>query len=314
MAVTGTRVADTVDLLPAADPENVLYVGGGAMKGAYAAGNLHRLAEEGLQERIDVVYAESAGIPSAAYFLADQPGAVDIYFGPLCDGFIDTSVGTLLRGIGERLLRGADVHDHPEDAVQIMDVDRALHIFEQQRPLDVEQLQAQDTPLYASLLEVCTGQQVYRDIRDDPLQGIKAGICRPPYYSGSVEIDGRRYVDGMTARHLDFSQLRERHPSAQIIVLDNYTADDLERAGRLLEAPVIARMQEDWSFSDVWTFLEGKGKQHMASREAAAEDDNAHLVHPETSISRATTDPDEVRAVYEEGRADGEEIARLLEP
>src|SRR5436190_12716256 len=110
---------------PAARHTTALIVEGGAMRGAWAAGVLAFLHEQG-RHHYDLVYAASSGACSAAYFVADmwQPGLA------------------IWRELACKCIRKTNVLRHKPfvDLAYLVD-----HIMRQRVPLSVEALQTGGT-------------------------------------------------------------------------------------------------------------------------------------------------------------------------
>ena len=67
----------------------VLYCGGGAMSGIFGSGVFAAFREIGLYEKIKVIYAGSAGVMNASYFLTNRVGlGASIYYDDLTSNFI----------------------------------------------------------------------------------------------------------------------------------------------------------------------------------------------------------------------------------
>jgi predicted patatin/cPLA2 family phospholipase len=69
--------------------KKVVYIGGGAMAGVYSAGVMTSMLEDkDIFNKIEAVYASSAGCFVAAYFLAGQPEGASIFYDDLIANFI----------------------------------------------------------------------------------------------------------------------------------------------------------------------------------------------------------------------------------
>jgi predicted patatin/cPLA2 family phospholipase len=156
-----------------------LVLEGGAMRAAAPAGGALALAHLGLTNAFDSIYATSAGVINAAYFMAGQgDSGITIYFDDLTTGqFINR-------------LR----------FWKIVDVDYVFdQVVTQRKPLDTARVLASRTQLYAALIDINTGLGSVIDARATAaplLSVIKAALAMPVLYNRTVEIEGKACMDG----------------------------------------------------------------------------------------------------------------------
>lgn len=157
-----------------------LIVEGGAMRGAWAAGVLGYLREQG-RRQYDLVYAASSGACSAAYFVADMwEPAVTIWRNFACNVVRKTN-----------FLR----HKPVIDLAYLVD-----HVFRQHVPLSVEALQQAPTRFYIVLTDCQTGEPVYFHVRDERVfDALRATSSMPLATRGYAFVDGHPYADGGVA-------------------------------------------------------------------------------------------------------------------
>src|ERR1700720_653400 len=140
--------------------KSALIVEGGAMRGAWSAGVLAWLHEQG-RRQFDLVYAASSGACSAAYFVAGmwEPG-LGIWRDLACRAVRKTN-----------FLRRKPIID----LAYLVD-----HVFRQDVPLSVEALQETPTQFYIVLTDCHTGDPVYFHARDDRVfEALRATSAMP---------------------------------------------------------------------------------------------------------------------------------------
>ena len=154
-----------------------LIVEGGAMRGAWAAGVLAFLYEQG-RRQYDFVYAASSGACSAAYFVAGmyEPG-LSIWREQACKVVRKTN-----------LLRRKPIID----LAYLVD-----QVFRQHVPLSVEALQKAPTRFFIVLTDCHTGEPVYFHVCDDRVfAALRATSTMPLATRGYDYVDGHPFADG----------------------------------------------------------------------------------------------------------------------
>jgi len=157
-----------------------LIVEGGAMRGAWAAGVLAFLHEQG-RRQYDLVYAASSGACSAAYFVAGmwEPGL------------------TIWREHASKVVRKANFLRHKPiiDLAYLVD-----HVFRQHVPLSVEALQKAPTRFFIVLTDCQTGEPVYFHARDERVfAALRATSSMALATRGFDYVDGQPFADGGVA-------------------------------------------------------------------------------------------------------------------
>lgn len=156
-----------------------LVLDGGAMRAVGPAGGAVALEHLGLTDIFDEVYATSAGVMNASYFLSGQGDmGITIYFDDLTTGrFIN-----------------------PLRFWKIVDVDYLIsEIVRGRKPLDVQRVLRSPTRFYATVMDKTTGEASLIDTKrsDTPLLTIiKAALAIPVLYNRTVEIEGKAGMDG----------------------------------------------------------------------------------------------------------------------
>jgi len=180
IAVLRERGARLAKGLPREDGRRVaLVIEGGAMRGVVSGAGAAAIAQLGLREVFDEVYATSAGAMNAAYFISGQADlGITIYFEELASReFIN-----------------------PWRLWKIMDVDLVFsHIISRVKPLDVEAILASRTRFLVAMSEYRTGKARLVDVQASPTpltQILKAATSIPVLYNRLTEVDGELCFDG----------------------------------------------------------------------------------------------------------------------
>jgi len=154
-----------------------LIVEGGAMRGAWAAGVLGFLYEQG-RRQYDLVYAASSGACSAAYFVA---------------GMCQPSLG-IWRELACKVVRKTNLLRRKPiiDLAYLVD-----KVFRQQVPLSVEALQKAPTRFFIVLTDCHNGEPVYFHACDDRVfAALRATSTMPLATRGFDYVDGHPFADG----------------------------------------------------------------------------------------------------------------------
>ena len=156
-----------------------LVIEGGAMRSVYSAGGVVALAHLGFAELFDEIYATSAGVMNASYFLSDQPSlGITVYY---------ESCTTPLFMNRLRLWK-------------ILDID---YLFDQvvanEKRLDIDKVISSRTKFFVALIDKYLGEAILVEksmTRTPWLQVLKAATSMPVFYNRTVQVDGRACMDG----------------------------------------------------------------------------------------------------------------------
>lgn len=156
-----------------------LVMEGGSLRAACSAGGAAVLAHLGYSDVFDEVYATSASVMNACYFITNQPGTgISTYF----DNCTTTSFLNPLR------------------FWKIVDVDYIFdHVAVHEKPLNLTRLRNSPTRLYVAVTEWETGQGLFIDVKTSNtpiLQTLKASAALPVFYNRRVSVEGRACIDG----------------------------------------------------------------------------------------------------------------------
>ena len=224
------------------DPHTLaLVVGGGGMRGAYAAGMVHALADAGLADGFDVVYGSSAGAyVGTALVLGHGADAAGIFVDDMAGrDFIDP------RRFGSR---------NP-----VVSLDHLLdHILVHSKPTEWQSLVESPVPLRVILTHAGDLQpHVFTGLPhgDDWKRAMRATAAIPLLTGPPVQIDGQGWIDGSVGDPLPVARAL-REGATHVLALMTRTVAELTRhdpAGRTplwarsldLIAPGLGRMTQD---------------------------------------------------------------------
>jgi predicted patatin/cPLA2 family phospholipase len=194
---TGTQASD-------APRTTALIVEGGAMRGAWAAGVLAFLYEQG-RRQYDFVYAASSGACSAAYFVA---------------GMYEPSLSIWREQICQVVRKSNFLRRKPIiDLAYLVD-----HVFRKRVPLSVEALQKAPTRFFIVLTDCQTGEPVYFHVCDDRVfAALRATSTMPLATRGFDYVDGQPFADGGVADPIPIQRaLRDGATDITVVLTHNF--------------------------------------------------------------------------------------------
>lgn len=152
---------------------------GGAMRGVLSAGGAVALAQLGFSEVFDEIYATSAAVMNASYFISNQPLlGISVYFDNCTTSqFVN-----------------------PWRFWKVIDVDYIFdHVAVREKPLDVTRIANSPSRLFVATIDKRTGEAFMIDVKRagvPVLRALKASAAIPIFYNRTVEIGGRPCMDG----------------------------------------------------------------------------------------------------------------------
>ena len=155
-----------------------LVIEGGGMRGVCSGGGAVALAHLGFSDLFDEVYATSAGVMNASYFLSCQPElGITVYYDSLATReFVN-----------------------PLRVWKVLDVDYVFnHVVTVAKPLDVGKILASRSRFFVAVMDKRTSEGIIIDTkktRTPLLQVLKAATAIPVFYNRTVEVDGRPCMD-----------------------------------------------------------------------------------------------------------------------
>ena len=184
-----------------------LVIEGGSVRAASSAGGAVALAQLGFSDTFDHVYATSSGVMNAAYFISNQPlTGISVYF-ENC--------------VSRRFV-------NPLRFWKIIDAD---YIFDEvaveEKPLNTSKIFESPSQFHVAVIDRADGQGFLIDTKASStpmLQCLKASAAIPVFYNRSVEVDGRKCIDGGLRIPFPLKQAIE-HGCTDILVLLTRPAD-----------------------------------------------------------------------------------------
>ena len=271
-----------------------LVLEGGAMRGLYTMGILDVLIENGIA--VDGAVGVSAGAVFGCNYKSNQAGRALRYNMNYCRDPRYCSLRSLIK-TGD--LFGADFcyRELPE----------TLDLF------DNEAYEANPMPFYVVCTDVDTGKPIYHECvtaRDENLLWMRASASLP-LASRIVEIGGQRLMDGGIADPIPLEFSESCGFDRNIVILTRPFGYVKKKNGAM---PLIAHRYKKYP-----EFVRAMAERHLVyNRESAevrkAEKEGRALVfRPEENlpIGRTSHDPEELKRVYDIGRAQG--LKRLQE-
>lgn len=156
-----------------------LVIEGGALRAVCSAGGAVVLCQLGFSGVFDEVYATSAAVMNAAYFITNQPlVGISVYFD-------DCTTSRFV---------------NPLRLWKVVDVDYIFdHVAVHEKPLAVERLLESPTTLHVAVVDRETGEGRMVNTREagtSVLQVLKASAALPVFYNRAVNVNGRPCIDG----------------------------------------------------------------------------------------------------------------------
>jgi len=262
-----------------------LVLEGGGMRGAYANGVL--AAFEAADLGFEAVYGTSAGGALAAWWSAGQADDA----AQTWDYVNDERILSYRRW----LTRQGPLLDH-DGLFEI--------VYEDERPLDVDAVQASDHPVVVTATEVETGDVVYHDLREGNVIDWLRATGRLPLASGPpVEIEGTRYLDGGLADPVPIEKaIEDGHD--EIVVVLNRPERKSEAESWILGAVVGQRYPELFDLvrrhAEIWN-------EKVAIARDPPEGVDVSIVQPGEylDLARLSRDEDKIENAIDTGRRDG---------
>jgi predicted patatin/cPLA2 family phospholipase len=179
-----------------------LVIEGGGMRSVYSGAGAVALAQLGFSDVFDEVYATSAGVMNASYFITNQP-----WLG-MSEYFDNCPTRTFM---------------NPWRFWKILNVDYIVdQVATVEKPLNVGSLLASRTHLLVSACDSQTGELILIDTRTTkaPLsQVLRAAMAIPVLYNRTVEVEGRQLIDSGTTLPFPLAQAIERGCTDVLVLL-----------------------------------------------------------------------------------------------
>ncbi len=277
------------------DPKRrvVLVVQGGGMRAVYTAAAMACLDHYRLQDHFTHAVGSSAGALNSAYFLAHQPGAVNVYIDLLSNkNFVDYRRKTIV------------------DIDYLVDV--ALH---RQFPIDIVKLREAKTNLHIVVTSAGSGR---RFVIDDPLEfgdiyeEFRATTALPIFYDGKVKLKHKLFIDGGVSDLVPALYGASLNPTDIITILSQpLDAHADQRFSQKIILGLLRRIafrQSDAIKKMLPTSTTNLRKNMKAINNGYIGDVKIHTVAPSQALTTgiATIDRQKLEASAEQGWADTE--------
>jgi predicted patatin/cPLA2 family phospholipase len=199
----------------------ILYLGGGAMSGIYGAGVLKGLNDFSLTDKIESIYAGSAGSFNAAYFLAGQIELGQrIYWEDLQNNFIFRK--NIARGILDLLKNRFIKKVAKEKFHNAVNINYLCDVAKSIKKLNLKNIEENPINLFIEVLNIESGEVEYLNFREFPkIDLLKAATSVKPYFFEETEINGKHYIDGTIKEPIGFPYLKNKYPDRKILIVLN---------------------------------------------------------------------------------------------
>lgn len=270
-----------------------LVLEGGAMRGMYTAGVLDVFMDNDIE--FEKIVGVSAGALFGVNLLSKQKGRAIRYSKRF-------NKDKRYLGIGSLIKTG-----------NIVNTKFAYDIVPRKYdPFDDDTYKKQNTPFYAVIENVETGEAEYVQIKSvyDQMDTLRASGSMP-FVSKMVEIDGKRYLDGAIADGIPFKWMQNQGCDKLVVIL---TRDISYQKSKLPE--LLIKLY----YSKFPKTAEKLRHRHEEYNRATAElmelekKGEAFVIRPskEIHISKIEKDENKLQAVYEMGVKDAENCIQAL--
>jgi len=287
----------------------VFYLGGGGMLGLFGAGVLTKVQELDIYDKIEAIYACSAGVFNSSYFLTHQMElGSSIYYEDLTQDFIETK--NVLHGALQRMWNGYIKPLDFNKIVNVMHLDRLIEVAKNDKVLDVSALESSPIPLYVKLFNTETLDIEYKNIHENnPWQLLKASASAIPYYFPSQ--DNGKYIDAAIKEPLGLEYVLKRHPDSKVIAIFNLSQK--RNVGHYLKNVVegmVANSMYRGTFSKCFMKREPSIRKDL---KIAEENERVLLISPSHDFVESwTTDEQELKQFYQDGKDAADIIIEFL--
>lgn len=184
------------------DRKIALVIEGGGMRAVYSAAGATALAQLGYSGLFDEVYATSAGVMNASYFISNQALlGMSVYF----------------ENCATRSFF------NPARFWKVIDVDYIVDkVAAREKRLDVDAVKRSITRLLVAACDYRTGAPVLIDTKatETPIWEVfRAAMAIPVFYNRTVQVEGRAYVDCGTVQPFALMEAIDRGCTDILVLL-----------------------------------------------------------------------------------------------
>jgi|AntAceMinimDraft_16_1070373.scaffolds.fasta_scaffold05412_5 predicted patatin/cPLA2 family phospholipase len=278
----------------------IFIFGGGTMSGIFGGGVATLLQKLDLYDRIDSLYASSAGAHSAAYLLARETQfGSSIYLKDLLGSrFIKRE--KKFQFIYKLLLSFIKKNTKLE---KLVDIDYLMDLEKNKRRLNTEKISQSDINLFIRSFNLEEGKIEYLDGKKDTLKKLQATSAVVPFYPRVVTIHHQSYSDGDTLSSIidPFLEkvIAENRDKTIFLVLNSPRRDKLSLPliinNSLWTALLFFYFKKKFVFQKLKIFSEtSKFKQYSRYP-------NVKIIQPDYNILPYCTDRQKLIAFYRHG-------------
>jgi predicted patatin/cPLA2 family phospholipase len=225
------------------DIKTLLFIPGGGMRGAYAAGSGLALKVLGLIESFDNIVAVSAGL-GIAYFSNTIDDAI-------LAASVFTEECTTKEFIDLRRWR------------RVMDMDFFHDVIRHRKPLNEVAVRSHRSQFWIGVTDAATGQGELIDLKQaqpDMTTALIASAAMPGSFLEPIAVNGRVYVDGEIALPFPIELMVRKFQPTDILILGNHpkgisASEPLFSKGRIIDVvlPVL-----------IWSIIRNRSLQKSA--------------------------------------------------
>ncbi|MFA6271703.1 MAG: patatin-like phospholipase family protein [Patescibacteria group bacterium] len=272
---------------------------GGTMSGTFGAGVSTALQSLNVNERIDSIYATSAGAHNAAYLISEETNiGSSIYYENLINNeFLELNKSKLIY----KML--ASLFTSNNKLKKIINIDYLIDIEKNAKKLDTEKIANSNINFFIRVFNVNERKEQYLDGKSETLIKLNATTAIVPFYPRQIMINGVRSCNGDTLSVIidpELEKMINANPDKKIYFVFNNK--DKERNS-------FAYLMREF----IWTlFLMKYFKSTFALRKLKVKSENAKLnkylkypnikiIEPDFSTSVFCTDKNKLLKAYENG-------------
>lgn len=193
----------------------------------------------------------------------------------------------------------------------LLDLDYLMDVEKNAKKLDVGAIVNQPIPFFIAAYDVEARHVVFLDGKQDTLQTLKASSSAPPFFAETVEVRGRRYLDGGLIQNWDVDHIVRDHPDKKIVyVINNKKAawfTGLSLPYYFLEA-LLNLMSFGWQIS--WGRL--KNAFSYETEKKLSGFNNVTIISNSLQFTNSITDKMKLLEIYEHGLQEGGKALKTI--
>lgn len=270
---------------------------GGGLRGVYGAGVLDYCLDHGI--RFDLGIGVSAGSANISSYIAGQSGRNYNYY-------VEYSMRPEYMSLHNFMESGSYIN---------MDyIYGTLSNSDGEYPLDFEAMRKSDQQLYVVATNAITGKPVYftkEDMTQDHYDIISAS-CSIPVVNKPYYVKGLPFFDGALSDPIPVNKALSLGADKIVLIL---TKPESEIRNGRKDTALAKTMKKYKKAATELKTRSAKYNRGVAQVQQLAKEGKALIVAPDDTcgVSTLSRDPEDLKALYEKGYADGAKIAEFLE-